>query len=94
MVLPCRGQASYWSVEDQAVYHDILQRADEVLCLSDHYYKGCMLFRNRYLVVHSSVCVCYFKDQHGGTSYTVAFAGRQGLRIRNLAVSVPFSIEE
>ena len=64
----------------------ILQQADELLWLSDDYYQGCMLMRNQYLVAHSSLCVCFLKDRKGGTAYTVAYAWRQGLEIRNLAV--------
>ncbi len=87
MILPCRSQASRWSPPDQAVYTSILARADGVLCLSDVYYKGCMLMRNRYLVAHSSLCVCYLEDRRGGTSFTVGCAAHEGLEIINLALS-------
>ena len=86
MVLPCRSQSNGWSASDRQTYNEILQQADEVIWLSDAYYKGCMLMRNRYLVAHASMCVCFLKDRKGGTSYTVACAWRNGLDIHNLAV--------
>lgn len=86
MVLPCRTQSSRWAPPDQAVYVSILARADSVLWLSDQYYKGCMLMRNRYLVAHSSLCVCFLEDRRGGTLYTVGCAVHEGLEVINLAL--------
>ncbi len=86
MVLPCRSQSGAWSAEDRQIYEQVLRSADEVICLSETYYQGCMLMRNRYLVAHASQCVCFYKDRKGGTSFTVALAWREGLSIRNLAV--------
>ncbi len=86
MVLPCRSQSSRWAPPDQAVYVSILSRADSVIWLSDQYYKGCMLMRNRYLVAHSSLCVCFLEDRRGGTLYTVGCAVHEGLEVINLAL--------
>ncbi len=86
MVLPCRSQSSRWAPADQAVYTSILARADRVIWLSDSYYKGCMLMRNRYLVAHSSLCLCYLEDRRGGTLYTVGCAVHEGLEVINLAL--------
>ncbi len=89
MVLPCRSQSARWAPRDQAVYATLLSAADQVLWLSEDYYDGCMLMRNRYLVAHASLCVCYLKDRRGGTLYTVACAAREGLEIINLALEEP-----
>ena len=40
--------------------------------------------RNRRLVDESSWCVSWLTRQAGGTAYTVSYARRQGLAIRNL----------
>ena len=53
---------------------------------SQEYTKGCMHKRNRHLVDHSSVCVCYLTKKDGGTAYTVDYAERQGLEVINLAL--------
>ena len=73
IVLPYANQADRWG------------DADEVICLSERYYNGCMFVRNRYLVDHSSICVSYQTKQNGGTAYTVKYAILKGLRVINLA---------
>ncbi len=85
IVMPCENQASRWNRESIKQYERINETADEVICLSDHYYNGCMHVRNRYLVDHSSVCICYLTGDTGGTAYTVKYARSKGLRIFNLA---------
>lgn len=40
-------------------YANSLHRTDDVICASEHYTRGCMQRRNRFLVIHSAVCVAY-----------------------------------
>ena len=51
------------SVEKKAQHEHIKSSADEVIC----YHRGCMQRRNRYMVDHSSVCICYQTQDTGGT---------------------------
>ncbi len=86
LVLPCLGQESRWNKQDVQLYHSLLKQADEVIYTGDAYTENCMFVRNRYLVDHSSRCLCYLtKGGRGGTAYTVRCAKKQGLEIRNLA---------
>ena len=85
VVMPHAEQAARWSMEDRARHKHITDAADEVICLAEHYYRGCMQRRNRYLVDRSDVCVCYLTEQTGGTAYTVKYAKKRGLDIVNLA---------
>ena len=85
LVLPCKDQAKRWKAADREVYDSLKASADEVACLAEHYYRGCMFLRNRYLVDHSSVCVCYQTKDSGGTAYTVKYARKKGLKVINLA---------
>ena len=86
LVLPCLGQESRWDSESIQLYHSLIRQADETIYTGDVYSEGCMHTRNRYLVNHSSHCLCYLKDTaQGGTAYTVRYAKKQGLEIRNLA---------
>ena len=87
MVLPCADQAARWSTEDRMHYERIKKNANSVICLAEHYSSGCMHQRNRYLVDHSSICICYLTEQVGGTAYTVKYAREQGLKVNNLANS-------
>jgi len=75
IVLPYAKKENRWST------------ADEVICLAERYYTGCMFVRNRHLVDHSSICVSYQTKQTGGTAYTVKYALRKALKVINLAES-------
>ena len=81
IVLPYANHADRWSA------------ADEVICLADQYYTGCMFIRNRYLVDHSSICVSYQTKQTGGTAFTVKYASKKGIKVINLAESVKIQNE-
>ena len=85
IVAPCKDQDSKWGIKDKIRYYQIKRAADDVICLSDHYYRGCMHQRNRYLVDHSAACICYLTEDTGGTAYTVKYAQSKGLKIFNLA---------
>ena len=66
-------------------YERIIALADEVICLSERYYKGCMHARNRFMVDNSNYCICYMTETTGGTAYTVGYAKQQGLHVINIA---------
>ena len=85
IVMPHKGQAKRWNAEEKTRHEYIKGSADEVICLAEHYYRGCMQRRNRYMVDRSSVCICYLTQDTGGTAYTVRYARKQGLSIINLA---------
>ena len=68
-----------------AEYGRIKAQADKIVYTSQQYTPGCMHKRNRHLVDHSSVCVCYLNRGNGGTAYTVDYAEKQKLEVINLA---------
>ena len=78
LALPCRNQAERWKEADRLLYDSIKRRADEVVYVSEHYTRGCMFERNRYMVDHSDICICYCTSGEGGTAYTVKYAQRKG----------------
>ena len=85
IVRPCADQTRGWSEADVARHEAVLARANEVVTLSPAYRPGCMQARNRYLVEHSAVCICYLAERSGGTAYTVRYAAARGLPVINLA---------
>ena len=85
LVTPCRDQAERWSAEQKARYERIKNAADDVIYLAEHYYRGCMHQRNRYMVDHSRACICFLTEQTGGTAYPVRYARERGLQIFNIA---------
>ena len=84
MVLPCHGQEERWAESDRKQYFDILEQADKIVYVSEHYHSNCMFERNRRLVNYSNYCIAYLKEDSGGTAYTVNYARRKGLRVINL----------
>lgn len=89
IVRPCADQTRGWNARDTARYNAILSRASEVITLADAYQPGCMQARNRYLVEHSALCLCYLTERTGGTAYTVRYAASRGLPVINLAPPEP-----
>ncbi len=85
MVLPCKDQSAKWNYVQKQQYESILSRADEVICLSENYFSGCMHIRNRFLVNHSSICIAYLTRSSGGTAYTVRYAEECDLGVVNIA---------
>lgn len=85
IAVPHRGQSSSFGEKERQEYDEILSLADKVVCLSEHYYSGCMHARNRFMVENSGYCICYLNEKTGGTTYTVNYAQKQGLHIINIA---------
>lgn len=87
-VVPFEGQPAGFTPAFRQAHESILGRAREAVVLAPRYYQGCYEARNDYLVENSSVVVCYFDGQPGGTMYTVKKARRHGLRVINLLESL------
>ena len=85
IAVPCAGQSLRWTEEDREIYDNLCGRADQVIRISEEYFPGCMQKRNRFLVDHAEVCLCYLKQCRGGTWNTVSYAYDRGRTIRNLA---------
>ena len=77
LVIPCPEQSKYWSLKDRTEYEQVKQDADKIRILSNRYYDGCMIVRNRYLVDNSLYVICYKRYDNGGTAYTVEYAKRK-----------------
>lgn len=72
-VVPFIGQEKGWGTAWQSRYNSVLERADEAIVLSEKYYRGCYYVRNKYLVDNSSLIICYYDGQVGGTKYTLNY---------------------
>ena len=84
-VVPYRGQSERWNDAMKARYDTILCNSDDVIILSEHYYHGCLLRRNDYMVFHSSSLIAWYDgNPKGGTFYTYRKATANGLKVLNL----------
>ncbi|MBR5090273.1 MAG: DUF1273 family protein [Ruminiclostridium sp.] len=86
-LLPCppEEQVKGWNRSQVERYMKILQAADSVNVLSEHYTDDCMKRRNERLVELADCCVCYCNNRRSGTGQTVRFAEKKGIMIINLA---------
>jgi len=80
-VIPFEEQASRWSEAWRERYFRILTQVDETVLLHNHYTKGCMHERNRYMVDRSAHMIAVFNGHEGGTKYTVDYAARKGIHV-------------
>lgn len=81
LFLPCGDQAATWAKKDILLYEEIKAAADEVICLTPKYEKGCMFLRNRCMADQSSYCIAYLTKNSGGTKYTVEYCRQHGVRV-------------
>lgn len=56
--IPHIGQEKGWNEGYIARYHSLLQSADDSIVFYDHYVKGCMQKRNRYMVDATAHMIC------------------------------------
>lgn len=81
LIIPCANHNKGWNVVDKRRYNNVEEMSDKVEILSQHYYRGCMHTRNRYMVDNSSYCLCYLRKVSGGTAYTEKYAQQKKLRV-------------
>ena len=86
LALPCLDQTRGWAETDLDLYNGLVEQADRVLMLAPHYYPGCMMVRNRFMVDHAGFCVAYLNGRRGGTASTIGYALQKKLPVLNLAV--------
>ncbi len=79
--IPFYGQEKSYSQKDKLLYVEALKNCNETVYLSDHYYKGCMQNRNRYMADKADVLVAYLKKDVGGTAYTVKYFLKTNKRV-------------
>lgn len=79
--VPCPEQKNSFKRDEKAKYERIIAQCDEVRILSGHYYEGCMLARNRYMVDNSYAVIAYKRSNLGGTVYTLRYANEKGKKI-------------
>lgn len=87
MALPCIGQEANWTKNQQQLYYKLLDRADEVIYVSEEYDKSCMKKRNYYMVDRSGYCICALLNERSGTAQTARYAMQKGLQVTNTLIS-------
>lgn len=76
--LPFKGQEGNWIPESKKLYHEILARADEVVCVCGEGYAAYkMQRRNEYMVDRSDLLIAVWDKSNGGTANCVRYANRK-----------------
>lgn len=88
LVLPCPPdeQSAKWNSYDKETFREILDAADSVEILSEHYHKNCIRERNVRLAELGDVCVCCYneKQRRSHTAQAVQIAEKYGKKIINV----------
>lgn len=85
LAIPCHDHDAKWKEISKNELSRIIELADEVVYVSEHYAKGCMFRRNRYMVDRSCVCISYCTKSTGGSRYTVDYALSSGIEVTELS---------
>ena len=71
-----------WSPAETARYKAIIDKADKVTLVNDHYFRACMLVRNNYMVDRSDLVLAIWNgEQSGGTWHTIQYAKAKGKKV-------------
>lgn len=83
-VSPYKGMESKWGNADKEKYSSIIEQADEVNYLCEHYTSYCFHARNNWMVNHSSMVIAAYNDEDGGTKNTIKYAMQNGVEVYNI----------
>ena len=82
--VPHAGQANGFPPGDARRYRTVLKEADEMLCLSEIYHRGCMQERNERMVHDSDLCIAYVRKRVSGSGQTMKLAEAKGIPVFRL----------
>ena len=81
--IPCPGRMK----TPDETFQRLIGCCDVVKILSDHYFKGCYIRRNRYMVDQSALVIAVWDGREtGGTAATVRYAFGKDSNIRIIAI--------
>lgn len=91
--IPCPNQTLKWSPTETARYKEILEKADKVTMVNDHYFRTCMLVRNDYMVDHSDTVLAVWNgEESGGTWHTIQYAKAKSKQVDIIKVDPKIKI--
>ena len=76
---PYPAHGSNFKGSDLFSLRNVLEKADEVVCVSDEYSRDCYKNRNYYMVDRSSKLIAMVNDYKSGTGQTISYAKKNGL---------------
>ena len=82
--LPHPGFENRRSMTEKMRFNKIIQRADLVKEINDHYFNGCYQVRNKWMVDKSNLVIAVFNGYKSGTKNTVDYAVSKNIKIDNV----------
>ncbi len=82
--IPFKNQSEFFPEFWKKKYDSILKKCDEIVILSDKYYRGCYQKRNRFMVDKSDYVLTWYDGKSGGTKNTVEYALKKNKFVFNL----------
>ena len=79
--IPFAQQDKYFSHDNKKLYAKLLAACNVKTVLSESYFEGCFLARNRFMVDRCDVLFAYCTQKTGGTRYTVNYARKAGIPV-------------
>ena len=81
---PYEGFEKSWNSIEQQRYNNILEKADYIKYVCDHYSRQCFQIRNVWMVDRSAKVIAAYNGESGGTKNTVRYAERKNIKIHNI----------
>ena len=85
LVYPFDGYTSRWSPRQREEAGKLERMYDKMVRSAEKPGREAYLQRDRHLVDASAHCICFCTKSTGGTAYTVRYALKRGLDVRNTA---------
>ena len=76
---PYEGFERRWAEDWKRRYSAVLQKADLVKYVCDHYSKACFQIRNEWMVDRSARVIAVYNGEPGGTRNTINYSKRTGV---------------
>ena len=81
---PYNGFENRWSNDEKEKYRDIIEKADYVKYVCEHYSKQCFQIRNVYMVDRSSRVIAAYNGASGGTKNTIVYSQQKQVEVINI----------
>ena len=81
---PFEGFEKSWESSWQKRYHKIMDDADLVRFICDHYSSSCFQIRNVWMVDRSARVIAVYNGESGGTRNTIKYAEKVGVPVINV----------
>ena len=82
--LPHPGFEKRRSEIEKNRFNDIIENADYVKLVNDHYFSGCYQVRNEWMVNHSARVIAVYDGQSGGTRNTIRYSEKVNVEVVNV----------